>query len=276
MPPYLHHAHYMRIQENSATTLICQRGVKRVERLTSMRKSWSRAPAAGNGRSPTFASASPPSPMCVDVPVKIRRLASSSMRFKIPASRSGIGQTSIPRSATSAPRCMHRLQRDPQTQVNVSTSLSEAPWLGGAPPLTRIPSGSRLQPRFCAMPDAHGQLGHSMVTQAGAGLPCELQVIDLLARPEGFEPPTTWFEARYSIQLSYGREARAFYQASSGPPAGITPCRRRRSAPAGWTAPGPHSFSPCARSRPEVPSGRGCRRPREPPGPAYLPAAGGG
>ena len=28
-----------------------------------------------------------------------------------------------------------------------------------------------------------------------------------LARPERFELPTTWFEARYSIQLSYGRLA---------------------------------------------------------------------
>ncbi len=26
-----------------------------------------------------------------------------------------------------------------------------------------------------------------------------------VARPERFELPTTWFEARYSIQLSYGR-----------------------------------------------------------------------
>ena len=27
-----------------------------------------------------------------------------------------------------------------------------------------------------------------------------------LARPDRFELPTPWFEARYSIQLSYGRK----------------------------------------------------------------------
>ena len=26
-----------------------------------------------------------------------------------------------------------------------------------------------------------------------------------MVRPEGIEPPTLWFVARYSIQLSYGR-----------------------------------------------------------------------
>ena len=29
--------------------------------------------------------------------------------------------------------------------------------------------------------------------------------LKIMARPERFELPTTWFEARYSIQLSYGR-----------------------------------------------------------------------
>lgn len=28
-----------------------------------------------------------------------------------------------------------------------------------------------------------------------------------MVRPEGFEPPTLWFEAKYSIQLNYGRTA---------------------------------------------------------------------
>ena len=31
--------------------------------------------------------------------------------------------------------------------------------------------------------------------------------VELLARPEGLEPPTPWFEAKCSIQLSYGRAA---------------------------------------------------------------------
>ena len=30
-----------------------------------------------------------------------------------------------------------------------------------------------------------------------------------MARPEGFEPPTPWFVAKYSIQMSYGRVAGA-------------------------------------------------------------------
>ena len=44
----------------------------------------------------------------------------------------------------------------------------------------------------------------------------------ILARPERFELPTTWFEARYSIQLSYGRTVnfvkRARRDSNSRPP----------------------------------------------------------
>ena len=57
------------------------------------------------------------------------------------------------------------------------------------------------------MPHARAHLGHSMVTQAGARLPGDLQLFDLLARPERFELPTSWFVAMRSIQLSYGRAA---------------------------------------------------------------------
>jgi hypothetical protein len=32
-----------------------------------------------------------------------------------------------------------------------------------------------------------------------------------LVRPEGFEPPTPWFVAKYSIQMSYGRLKGANY-----------------------------------------------------------------
>ena len=33
-----------------------------------------------------------------------------------------------------------------------------------------------------------------------------------MARPERFELPTKWFEATYSIQLSYGRAGAAVYR----------------------------------------------------------------
>jgi hypothetical protein len=36
------------------------------------------------------------------------------------------------------------------------------------------------------------------------------EALILLVRPEGIEPPTSWFEARRSVRLSYGRTDEGF------------------------------------------------------------------
>ena len=49
-----------------------------------------------------------------------------------------------------------------------------------------------------------------------------------MARPERFELPTTWFVARYSIQLSYGRVRRRDYRDSRAPGRACRACRQGR------------------------------------------------
>ncbi len=56
---------------------------------------------------------------------------------------------------------------------------------------------------------------------------------DRVARPEGFEPPTTWFVARYSIQLSYGRAERGIIV---GPVQTVKKENRAQAARLSWGA----------------------------------------
>ena len=52
-----------------------------------------------------------------------------------------------------------------------------------------------------------------------------------LARPERFELPTTWFEARYSIQLSYGRKLCILAVRGKNPAAFARVCHDARLKP---------------------------------------------
>jgi hypothetical protein len=55
--------------------------------------------------------------------------------------------------------------------------------------------------QICRTPDqGRVYLKSNIKTKAHAGW-----ALVLMARPERFELPTDWFEASYSIQLSYGR-----------------------------------------------------------------------
>ena len=44
-----------------------------------------------------------------------------------------------------------------------------------------------------------------------------MPALNVLARPAGIEPATPWFVAKYSIQLSYRREARIITEAGLAP-----------------------------------------------------------
>jgi integrase len=57
---------------------------------------------------------------------------------------------------------------------------------------------------------------------------CGLKCLMYVARPAGFEPTTPWFVARYSIQLSYGREGADFTRARPRDQPDLTPRGARR------------------------------------------------
>jgi hypothetical protein len=79
--------------------------------------------------------------------------------------------------------------------------------------------------------------------------------LDQLARPERFELPTSWFVARRSIQLSYGRTCKTEYHQSRTSRVAMAstawivpfvrnlPCRRRWLGAAPFTA---RPIGPCA------------------------------
>ena len=59
-------------------------------------------------------------------------------------------------------------------------------------------------------------MGQSKKKAARPNGPNRLMYNDIMARLAGFEPTTPWFVAKYSIQLSYRREARIIAEARAG------------------------------------------------------------